>query len=346
MNRFLTFTLIVAVAVGTGCAKKSPTSPTAGQWGEATANAFSSGRYGLAGAVFNGAMWAMGGAAGSPDGSVTYYYSDVYSSGNGSNWTKVNATAPFGGRYGSQVLSYNGKLWLIGGNNSGTLMNDVWNSSNGSAWSQVLAPSANGTPTQFPPREDFGALVYNNAMWVIGGFSQGANHNDVWNSTDGVTWNQVLADGAGGVNQFSKRWGIATTVYNNAMWVMTGAYDLASNSNPATVYSDVWTSTTGAAWNRVSLINIFDSMYFGQAAVFNNQIWFTGGCLANYGSQNLADYTTDGIHWTGTLGSFPFRFYHLSLSYNNALWVIAGCNNICQTTNCAVTYLNDVWYTQ
>ena len=179
MNKNFALILIVPMALALGCAKKSPTSPTGGQWGEATNHAFSTGRYGLAGSVFNNQMWALGGAAGSPDGSVTYYYSDVYSSGNGSSWTKVNAGAPFGGRYGSQVLSFNGKLWLIGGNNNGTLMNDVWSSTNGSAWNQVLAPTVSGTPAQFSPREDFGALVFNNAMWVIGGFSQGVNHNDV-----------------------------------------------------------------------------------------------------------------------------------------------------------------------
>lgn len=346
MNKLLNLILILPMVMAMGCSKKSPTSPSAGQWGEATENAFSTGRYGLAGAVFNGQMWAMGGAAGSPDGSVTYYYSDVYSSGSGSSWTKVNADAPFGGRYGSQVLSFNGQLWLIGGNSNGTLMNDVWSSSNGNAWTQVLAPSTSGTATQFSPREDFGALVYNGSMWVIGGFSQGASHNDVWNSTDGVTWNRVLADGAGGANQFSKRWGIATTVYNNAMWVMTGAYSITSNTDPTTVYSDVWTSTTGSAWTRLSLANIFDSIYYSQGAVFNNQVWLTGGFLANWGSRNLADSTVNGVNWTGTLASFPFRFDHLSLSYNNALWVIAGCNDVCQSTNCAVTYLNDVWYTQ
>lgn len=328
-----------------GC-PKSPTSPTSGQWAEATGNAFSTGRYGLSGSVFNGQMWAVGGASGSPDGSVTYYYGDVYSSSNGSNWTKVNSSAPFGGRYGSQVLSYNGKLWLIGGNNSGTLKNDVWNSTNGSGWTQVLAASVTATATQFSPREDFGALVYNNAMWVIGGFSQGASNNDVWNSTDGVTWNQVLANGLPSATQFSRRWGIATAVYNNAMWVMTGAFSVSANTNPTTVYSDVWTSTNGSSWTRLSLANVFDSIYYSQGSVFNNQIWLTGAYLAGWGARNIADYTTDGINWTPTTGSFPFRFYHLSLTYNNALWVIAGCDNVCESTSCAVTYLNDVWYTK
>jgi hypothetical protein len=341
MNRNLSFLLLAFSILIVGCSK-TPTSPSSGQWGEATANAFSSGRYGLTGTVFGGQMWAIGGAS----GPVTTYYSDVYSSGNGFNWTKVNGSAAFGGRYGSQVLSYSGKLWLIGGNNSGTLMNDVWTSADGNSWTRLLAPTKAGTASQFSPREDFGALVYNNAMWVIGGFSQGSSNNDVWSSTDGVTWTQVLANGPPSVTQFSKRWGISTTVYNNAMWVMTGAYSTVPNSDPTTVYSDVWTSSTGASWTRLSIANIFDSIYYSQGAVFNNQVWLTGGYLAGFGARSLADYTTDGVNWTGTWGSFPFRFDHLTLSFNNSLWVIAGCDNVCQSTSCAVTYLNDVWYTQ
>lgn len=342
MGRNLTFILVTLTVFGFGCVKKSPTSPSSGQWAEATDKAFSSGRYGLAGAVFNGQMWAIGGAS----GPVTTYYSDVYSSGNGSYWTKVTASAPFGGRYGSQVLSYNGMLWLIGGNNNGTLMNDVWNSADGRNWSQVLAPTTNGTVNHFSPREDFGALVYNNSMWVIGGFGPSFSDNDVWNSTDGVTWNQVLANALPSATQFSPRTAISTAVYNNAMWVMTGAFSNSPYADPTTVYSDVWTSTTGSTWTLVSLTNIFYSIYYSQGAVFNNQIWLTGGYLASWGSQNLADYTTDGINWTKTAAAFPYRFYHLSLSYNNALWVIAGCDDVCETQNCAVTYLNDVWYTQ
>jgi hypothetical protein len=210
----------------------------------------------------------------------------------------------------------------------------------------VLAYSKLGTPTQFTPREDFVGLVYNNLMWVIGGFIGGSSDNDVWNSGDGVTWNQVLPNGKGGLGQFTGRWGVASTVYNNTMWLMTGASSSTSNTNPTTVYSDVWTSTTGAAWTRVSLMNIFDSIYYSQAAVFNNEIWLTGGALAGWGSRNLTDTTTDGVNWNPGFGQFPYRFYHLSLAYNNKLWVIAGCDNVCQTTNCAITYLNDVWYTQ
>jgi hypothetical protein len=324
-----------------GCVK-SPTSPNSGQWGEATAHAFSQGRYGLAGAVYNGQMWAMGGAS----GPVTTYYSDVYSSGNGSNWTKINGNAPFGGRYGSQVLSFNGELWLIAGNNSGTLRNDVWNSTDGANWTRVLAPSATGTATQFSPREDFGAVVNNGLMWVIGGFDGAGGRNDVWSSPDGVNWTLALADGAGGPTQFSKRWGLSSLVYNNSFWVIGGANGPGSGLATA-AYGDVWNSNNGSTWTQVT--NKLNLTYYDQTVSSGGLIVLTlGYVLENNGPQDWLATTSDGINWNNTTATYPARFYHLSLAYNNQVWVIGGCDNICTSNPCptTITYYNDVWFTQ
>ena len=299
-------------------------------------------------------MWAIGGAAGNSDGSVTYYYSDVYASGNGSSWSKVNAGAPFGGRYGSQVLSYNGKLWLIGGNSNGTLMNDVWNSSDGVSWVQVLAPSA-GTATQFTPREDFGAVVYNNAMWVIAGFSVGnSSHNDVWSSTDGINWTQVLADGAYTANHFEGRWGLSAVAYNNLMWIIDGA---TGSSSGAVSYGfgDVWNSGNGSVWTRqtnASVATPFGPDHYEQTVVnAANLMAVTGGELdvdRGWGPQYEYDTSSDGVNWNSSSAAYPPRFYHLSLEYNGNVWVIGGCNNVCTSIPCPTspTYFNDVWYTQ
>ena len=299
-------------------------------------------------------MWALGGAAGNSDGSVTYYYSDVYASGSGSSWTKVNAAAPFGGRYGSQALSYNGKLWLIGGNSNGTLMNDVWSSTDGASWTQVLAASA-GTATQFTPREDFGALVYNNAMWVIGGFSAGAGiHNDVWSSIDGVNWTQVLADGASGAAHFQGRWGLSAVVYNNLMWIIGGATGSSSGS-VSFGFADVWNSANGNAWtqqNSTATYTPFGPDHYEQTVVnAANLLAVTGGMLdldGGWSPEYEYDTSSDGINWNRALGNYMGRFYHLSLEFNGNVWVIGGCNNICTSIPCPTspTYFNDVWYTQ
>ena len=341
--------LLVAVLLGIGGCSQNTTGPnSAGQWAEATAKAPFSGRYGLAGTVFGGAMWVIGGAAGNANGSVTYYDSDVWSSGNGSSWSQSTGSAPFGGRFGSRVLSYNGLLWLIGGNSGGNLMNDVWSSPDGVNWTNVLANSTNPGLNQFTGREDFGAVVFNNLMWVIGGWA-GTNMNDVWSSPDGVNWTNVLANGGANAGHFGGRWGFSTVVYNNAMWLMGGAGSLGANFSPNTAYADVWTSANGNVWTRLSLVSPFNDLYFSQASVFNNSIWLTGGYLwNNFGPQYGVFTSTNGTAWAAYDGNFPPRFGHLSLTYNNSIWIIGGCNNACQSAPCptTVTYYNDVWDTQ
>jgi leucine-zipper-like transcriptional regulator 1 len=325
-----------------GCPSNTPTSPGSGVWEEMTSNAFSGGRYGLAGTVFNNQMWAVGGAA--YNGSATVYYGDVYSSSSGSSWTKVNAGAPFGGRYGSQLLSFNGGLWLIGGNNNGTLRNDVWNSTDGNGWTRVLASTPAGTATQFSPREDFGALVYNGSMWVIGGWD-GKNENDVWSSTDGITWTDVSPAKKCSC-KFAARWGLSTAVFNNQMWVFAGASSNTATENPDTLYGDAWNSAGGAAWTEAATYGGYGLLCYTQVVPLGSLLRLTGGYYI-YGGRNETASSPDGIQWTQANAAFPPRFYHLSLAYDNYVWVIGGADDYCDQANgCPVSYLNDVWRAQ
>src|SRR5439155_21861787 len=59
-------------------------------------------------------------------------------------------------------------------------------------WVQVTAKAA------FAPRDGAGALVFQNKMWLLGGWNPGDKqhfpricNNEVWNSADGATWKLV-----------------------------------------------------------------------------------------------------------------------------------------------------------
>jgi leucine-zipper-like transcriptional regulator 1 len=340
LKRYLLLTVPLLALALAGCSS-SPTSPgKTGGWVEATSQAFSDGgRYGLTGTVFNNEMWAIGGAA-EGSGGATVYFSDVWNSSSGSAWTEATGSAPFGGRYGSQVLSYNGSLWLIGGDNNGSLMNDVWSSPDGKNWTKVLADSNAPGPNQFSPRCLFGAVVYNNAMWVIGGWD-GKDRNDVWTSTDGVNWDEVTA-----AAQFQGRWGFACTVYNNEIWVMAGANSTNFTSDPSQAYGDAWFSANGNAWTQATSYGGYGLMYFIPATANNNLLYLTGGYLWNdWGSQALDATSPNGTQWTRNNDDYPERFGHVSLTYNNSVWLIGGVDDVCWNVGtCPVTYLNDVWH--
>jgi hypothetical protein len=350
LNRF-SFIFILALALLfpllEGC-KNAPTSANNNNgWSSVTTNAPWSPRYGLKGDVLNGNMYIVGGASGS--GSVTNYYGDVWRSSDGKNWTNT-ANPGFGGRYGSQVVAFNNQLFLIGGNASGTLKNDVWSSPDGVTWTQILANNnAIGKNvvggTQFCKRQDFCTAVFNNQMWVIGGADVTAGSdglNDVWSSPDGITWTQVLANKAGlnygsGGTQFAGRWGAAAVSFNNNLYVSCGYF--SSTVQNATIAPDVWSSANGSVWTLDTIDFMY--LYYQQMVVNNNAIWSIGGEDPWEGGPINDVYTsTTGAAWTSPgAGAFTARYGHLSLSFNNELWVMGGVNNAS-----SLTYFNDVWH--
>ncbi|MCB0218059.1 MAG: hypothetical protein KDH09_00070, partial [Chrysiogenetes bacterium] len=173
---------------------------------EVTASAPWGARTGHAVTVHNGELYLSGGKT--SDGE---YLDDVWKSSNGSTWTLVtdnispdpeNDTGMDKRAY-HQMLSFDGKLWIIGGRASyhetifdeNTTMyeaNDIWMSEdNGATWNEVTDHAS------FEQRQDFQAVVHDGAIYITGGYGgdgyvtvQGKDSilNDVWRSEDGVNW--------------------------------------------------------------------------------------------------------------------------------------------------------------
>lgn len=351
LEYFLAFGLIGLFLMNQGCSKNNPTGPNGGSWNEATANASWSPRYGMGGAVFNNEMWVVGGAWGI-SGSVTNYYGGVYNSSNGSQWNQTvgdSNTSHFGERYSPGVLSFVNKLWVIGGNQNGTLKNDVWNSSDGSNWTPVI------TSPLFTPREDFISIVYNNSIYIIGGWD-GKPEADIWTTPDGTNWTQVIpVVNTGAVANytlgFTPRWGSAATVFNGKIWILEG-----DGGNPYTV-STLAGSSNGDAWTfdgtTLTLVGLGSDlgslpypMLYHQVTANNGLLWLTPGSAPGALTYDGYYTSSDGINWSGSASPYLPRCGHVALSYNSHDWVMGGYNNQCWTPpNCPITYYNDVWST-
>ena len=232
--------------------------------------------------------------------------------------------------------SRDGALWVIGGKGDYGLLNDVWKSTDGVKWTQVLPRGSIYTsiPTQFSPRMNHATVVYNGAMWVIGGYD-GSARNDVWKSTDGVTWTKVLEDSYN-AGQFSHRGGHSLVVYDGAMWVIAGQGIGYRDMN------DVWKSTDGANWTYINKDSApsarFSPRRFFATVAFNGAMWVIGGVDGNY--HNDVWKSTDGAVWTQVLPStatppadqFSIRSNPATVVYNpstgsgqdGAIWLIGG----------------------
>ena len=234
----------------------------------------------------------------------------------GVDWTETTTNADWSARNFHQVLTFDNKMWVIGGDD-GTKLNDVWYSTDGITWTEATASAS------WSSRHLHQAIVYDNKMWVIGG-TNGTKLNDVWYSTDGITWTEATASAS-----WSSRHLHQAIVYDNKMWVIGGTN--------GTKLNDVWYSTDGITWTEATASASWSSRHLHQAIVYDNKMWVIGG--TNGTKLNDVWYSTDGITWTEATASASWssRHLHQAIVYDNKMWVIGGTNG---------TKLNDVWYSE
>ncbi len=217
-----------------------------------------------------------------------------------------------------QLVNFDGRLWLLGGD---LVDNAVWSSPDGRAWTSP-SPFAQQPFTQ---RSRLQSVVFNDKLWVIGGWGGPSKlYNDVWSSTDGTTWTQVTAAAA-----FPYRIGHQVVSFNNQMWLIGG-----ENSQTLLDLNDVWSSADGVTWTLVTAHAPFGARKGHSAVVFNGRIWVIGGESANTYYNDVWS-SADGVNWTNTTAPFDARTDQTVVVYGNALWVIGGGNGS--------KLFNDVW---
>ena len=180
-------------------------------------------------------------------------------------------------------------------------------------------------------------------MWVIGGVWLGAlPQNDVWSSTDGVTWNPVRATDE--VNGFPKRRGQQSVVFDGGngekMWVIAGKEDQAGVG--LVFVNDVWSSDDGITWDKETDSAQFSGRENFSSVVFNDRdgkkkIWVIGGIDGNNVRLNDVWSSANGKDWEKKTDNAEFsaRTGHKSVVFDDKMWVIGG--------NSSGTINNDVW---
>jgi hypothetical protein len=215
-------------------------------WQHVTSNAGFHPRDSAGTVVFDNKMWIIGGWYDSSQPSLR----DVWNSSDGLHWTQVTSTVPFDGNEDPVVLSYNNKMWTMGGGHDGRLpgsyyTHDVWSSSNGASWTQATAAAP------WTARLGAAGVVFNNKMWFIGGIqgfgsdSTNTPLSDVWNTTDGIHWNEVTASAPWAGRGFHQ-----VVNYQNKLWVIGGG-DYYKDAADGYGFNDVWSSPDGAHWTKL-----------------------------------------------------------------------------------------------
>ena len=256
-------------------------------------------------------------------------------------WECITDHAPFAPRDGAGAIVFDEKMWLVGGWNPKDrenfpliCSNDVWCSEDGRAWACVK-PNTFGTDA-FAPDSDWegrhtaGYVVHDGRMWIIGGdANQGHYQDDVWSSTDGITWTRVLDP-----VPWAPRALHYTAAHNDLIWILGGQTVPQFAPAVEALYADIWTSRDGAIWTELERQEPAWTPrgMIGGSAVKDGRIWLLGG--GTYDTPRRPDRrfysevwsSADGIEWTRHLEDAPWhpRQYHEVCVFDDRLWVLEG----------------------
>jgi len=273
---------------------------------------------------FNRELWLLGGS----DGSASSASSSVWRSGDGTNWTLVTSAPGWSGRVGHKCVVHGGKLWLMGGGprwtGSGATYNDVWWTENGADWFLATNSAA------WPARASFGAAVFNNRMFIIGGYASG-NLQEVWTSTDGANWEQVSPAPAWTGRHFH-----SAVVHNGRLWILGG--------QDSAFLNEIWSTADGTNWVQASASGHWSGRASLGLASAGGKIWVFGGTLTGGSGGEVNDVwcSAGGTNWTQASPSadWPARYvFSQGVTFKDRLWVIGGWQFGAGT-------LADVWYGQ
>lgn len=298
-----------------------------------------------------GRLYLIGGEVGE-EGYLPVYANDVWSSADGVDWQLETNNPGFSYRFDKPFISFNDKIWMIGGITANSIMehNDIWSSVDGKHW--VLENES----AEFSPRRGHKLVAYQNRLWSIGSSSE----HDIWSSQDAIHWTQeatttgfltsmellepfvfrdrlwllggntdyvwVSDDGvnwtsAPSLPSFAARGSPAILLLNEKLW-MIGGYDIGRGRN----FEEVWISTDAHRWDLQSRGAAFTGRLGHQLVVHHDNLFVIGG--EDSSLEYLSDVWSSGnvIDWNTRTPDAPFapRRFHKAASFNDKMWVIGG----------------------
>ena len=203
-------------------------------------------------------------------------------------------------------------------------------------WTPVTLEAA------FAPRDGAGAVVFQDRMWLLGGWSQldpihfpRDCNNEVWSSKDGMTWDLERAntygeEGFDPDRDWEGRHTAGYAVYDEKMWIVGG------DPLQGHYQDDVWNSTDGRTWHWVNRNRPvpWGPRVLHYTVVFRGRIWVIGGqTMPQYGPAEDRFYrdlwhTSDGIQWTQVAPeppSWPHRgMIGGSAVFQDRIWILGG----------------------
>lgn len=321
-------------------------------------------REGAAAAGFNNRIWVVGGDQLEATGASPTLgeKGDVFEIDPHGGSGFVTTNAAFGPRKYHRVVSFNGRLWLVGGQRGATpaYLNDVWSSTDGSTWTLATAAAP------FAPRAEHALAVFNGRLWVIAGRNGSGYLRDVWSTADGSTWrsessfgnygraghravvlndrlyvvgkaqyaDNIVHSSADGVTwqAHNSAWApeltrAAVVPFKDRLWTFGGrGWDTGS----CCARGEVWSTSDADNWRFESLGAPYSSMPGARMVEFNGELFLNASSSWQTSLYHKPYKTSDASHWVKAeppmqiMTQLYARSESALLTFNNRLWVLGG----------------------
>jgi hypothetical protein len=192
----------------------------------------------------------------------------IYRTTNMQSWELLSEQSNLPNRFFYHPFVFEGKLWIIGGEDKNSQYADIWNSEDGIYWvkqkdklpfgkrsgsvvvqlkhklyllNNDVWSSTNGlnwqkeTDAIVPGEQIFGyaAMVYDEKIWLLGCNRNGQFSSQVLVSSDGKKWEGMDAP-------WSPRGGIAATVHHDKIFMTGGKYGGTPDHTEFIYSNDLW----------------------------------------------------------------------------------------------------------
>lgn len=217
---------------------------------------------------------------------------------------------------------------------------------------ELVTPNA-----AFAPRDGAGALVFQDKMWMLGGWNPGDKthfpricNNEVWSSSDGAEWvlekpNTFLSNEFNPTLDWEGRHTAGYVVFQERIWIVGG------DPIQGHYHYDVWNSADGKSWDCVTPQVPWGPRCLHYTVAFKGNIWIMGGqTLPQFAPAVEIFYndiwaTSDGVNWRVPAEGprWPQRgMIGGSVIFQDRMWILGG-GTYDTAQEPTRKFFNDVW---
>lgn len=229
--------------------------------------------------------------------------------------------------FGQGCTYFNGSFFSVCGDVLNIAPTPPNSGSTGVTW------NVSGVGTQpWSPRLGHAIVTLNDTLFLMGGADANGPKNDIWATTDSLTWKSMLS-----AAPWPQRQNFGCCVFNGLIFVFGGFNGLTN-----TFFNDCWSSPDGVAWTQLTSGASWSPRASFSCTSGNNGIYLFGGVANTPVANTFLNeiwFSQNGITWSkiitsGTLWSV--RLSSMAFWYNRKYYVVGGIGP-------ANLQLNDCW---